>query len=189
MSIIIVGGGEIGATRSNRLSAEGKDVVLIERSDERVRQLRDVVDVHVIHGSGSNPRTLKEAGLDEADMLIAVTSSDEVNLVACLAAQQLSVIPAKIARVRDPDLALVSSQFFGDDELDLNINPEEEAAQQVLRTLRVPGAVGVFEFADGVEVFAEVFAHLAADGGATGGEAPPRGVALPTCRGGARARP
>ena len=149
VSIIIVGGGEIGSTLANRLSAEGKDVVLIERSNERVRQLRDVADVQVIHGSGSNPRTLKDAGLDEADMLIAVTSSDEVNLVACLSAQQLSVVPNKIARVRDPDLALVASQFFGDDGLDLNINPEEEAAQQILRTLRVPGAVGVFEFADG----------------------------------------
>ena len=137
MSIIIVGGGEIGATLANRLSAENKDVVLIELSDERVRQLRDVADVQVIQGSGSNPRTLKDAGLDEADMLIAVTSSDEVNLVSCLAAQRLSVIPTKIARVRDPDLALVASQFFGEDALDLNINPEEEAAQQVRRTLRV----------------------------------------------------
>ena len=105
--------------------------------------------MQVVHGNGSNPRVLREAGLDDADMLIAVTDSDEVNLIACLVASRISVIPTKIARVRDPDLALSVPSLFGDDPLDLNINPEEEAAQHIVKTLRVPGAAGVFDFAEG----------------------------------------
>ena len=149
MSILIVGGGDIGATLAARLSSESKDVVLIEANAERVRELREVADVQIVEGNGSNPRTLREAGLDEADMLIAVTDSDEVNLLSCLVAASQDVVPTKIARVRDPDLALVTPQLFGSGRLDLGINPEEEAAQNILRTLRVPGAVGVYEFSGG----------------------------------------
>jgi len=145
-----VGGGEIGASLAARLSSsERKDVVLIESREERVRHLRELADIQVVLGSGSNPRVLREAGLDDAEMLIAVTSSDEVNLVACLVAARQSVIPTKIARVRDPDLATVAPDFFGEELLDLCINPEEAAAERVIRTLRVPGAAGVFEFAEG----------------------------------------
>ncbi len=149
MSILIIGGGDIGATLAERLASEGKDVVIVEASPDRVRVLRDVADVQVVQGNGSNPRVLREAGLDDAEMLIAVTNSDEVNLISCLVASKLSVIPTKIARVRDPDLALAVPEMFGEDPLDLNINPEEEAAQNIVRTLRVPGAAGVFEFAEG----------------------------------------
>jgi len=91
VSILIIGGGEVGATLADRLSSESKDVVVIEASEERVRQLRETADIHVVHGSGSNPRALAEAGLDDAEMVIAVTDSDELNLVACLAASSQSV--------------------------------------------------------------------------------------------------
>ncbi len=134
---------------AGRLSSESKDVVLIEASEERVRQLREAADIHVVHGSGSNPRVLAEAGLEDAEMVIAVTDSDELNLVACLAASAQSVIPTKIARVRDPDLAEALPGIFGEHPLELTINPEEEAANAILKTLHVPGAVAVFEFADG----------------------------------------
>ena len=103
MSILIIGGGEVGATLADRLSSESKDVVVVEASEERVRQLREAADIHVVHGSGSNPRVLADAGLDDAEMLIAVTDSDELNLVACLVASAQTVIETKIARVRDPD--------------------------------------------------------------------------------------
>lgn len=145
----MIGGGDIGSTLCARLAAENKDVVLVEASEERVRELRGAVDVQVVHGSGASPRVLRAAGLDNAEMLIAVTSCDEVNLIACLVASQESVIPTKIARVRDPDLAAAVPGIFGDDPLDLNINPEEEAAHTILKTLKAPGAVGVFEFAGG----------------------------------------
>ncbi|MFQ5515164.1 MAG: Trk system potassium transporter TrkA [Myxococcota bacterium] len=149
MSILIIGGGDIGATLCERLAVEGKDVVVVEASEERVRHLREAADVQLVHGNGASPRVLREAGLDDAEMLIAVTNSDEVNLIACLVATQESVIPTKIARVRDPDLAAAVPGIFGDQGLDLNINPEEEAAHAVLKTLKAPGAVGVFEFAAG----------------------------------------
>ncbi len=149
MSILIIGGGEVGATLADRLASENKDVVVVEANEERVRQLRESADIHVVQGSGSNPRVLAEAGLEDAEMLIAVTDSDEVNLVTCLSASALTVIPTKIARVRDPDLAEAVPTMFGEHPLGLTINPEEEAANSLLKTLHVPGAVDVSDFADG----------------------------------------
>ena len=149
MSILIVGGGDIGGTLAERLAWEGQDVVVVEASEARVAQLREAADVQVVHGSGSNPAVLRRAGLDDAEMIIAVTDSDEVNVVSCMAAAAESVIPTKIARVRDPDLAEAIPGIFGKDPLDLNINPEEEAAHTALKTLRVPGAVGIHDFAEG----------------------------------------
>jgi trk system potassium uptake protein len=150
VSILIIGGGTIGATLAKRLSSsESKDVVVVEANDERVRELRDAADVQVIHGSGANPRVLREARLEDAEMLIAVTNSDEVNLVSCLMAARESVIPTKIARIRDPDLAEAVPSIFGEGFLDLNINPEEEAAEAIFETLQVPGATRVLEFAGG----------------------------------------
>ncbi len=157
MSILIIGGGDIGATLAHRLAAERKNVVVIESNEDRVAELREVADVQLVHGSGSNPAVLHAAGLEEAEMFIAVTDSDEINIVSCMVASRDAVIPTKIARVRDPDLAQAVPGIFGDHPLDLNINPEEEAAQIVRKTLRVPGAVRVFEFAQGkvqVVVFA-----------------------------------
>ncbi len=157
MSILIIGGGDIGATLAQRLAAERKDVVVVESNEARLAELREVADVQLVHGSGSNPAVLRSAGLEEAEMFIAVTDSDEINIVSCMVASREAVIPTKIARVRDPDLAQAVPGIFGDHPLDLNINPEEEAAQIVRKTLRVPGAVRVFEFAQGkvqVVVFA-----------------------------------
>jgi trk system potassium uptake protein TrkA len=149
VSILIVGGGDIGSILAERLSSERKDVVVVEAGEQRARELRERVDVQVVHGSGSSPAVLRTAGLDDAEMLVAVTDSDEVNLVSCLVASKEGIIPTKIARVRDPDLAEAIMRIFGEDTLALNINPEEEAAQAVIKILRVPGAAGVLEFADG----------------------------------------
>jgi trk system potassium uptake protein TrkA len=149
VSILIVGGGDIGAILADRLAAERKDVVVVEANEQRVRVLRERADVQVVQGSGSSPAALRKAGLDEAEMLVAVTDSDEVNLVSCLVASKEAVIPTKIARVRDPDLAECVPRIFGENDIDLSINPEEEAAHAIIKILRVPGAVGVLEFADG----------------------------------------
>ena len=149
MSILIIGGGDIGSILAHRLAGEGKDVSVVEASEARVRDLRETADVQVVQGSGSNVAVLRAAGLDEAEMMIAVTDSDEVNVVACMVGAKESVIPTKIARVRDPDLAEVVPKLFDQDTLDLNINPEEVAARQIVKMLRVPGASGVLEFAEG----------------------------------------
>lgn len=144
-----MGGGEIGSTLASRLAAERKDVTLIDASEARCRELRESADIQVICGSGAQPGVLRSGGLENVDMLIAVTGSDEVNLIACLVAAHEAVIPTKIARVRDPDLAEAVPGIFGANPLDLTINPEEVAARDMLKVLRVPGAAGVFEFADG----------------------------------------
>jgi trk system potassium uptake protein TrkA len=149
VSILIVGGGDIGAILAERLAAEGKDVVIVESNEARVRELREALDVAVVLGSASNPKVLEEAGLSEADMLIAVTDSDEVNLISCMIASKRAVIPTKIARVRQPELAEVINEVLADDPLDLNINPEEEAAQIITNVLGAPGASSVHEFASG----------------------------------------
>ena len=149
VSILIVGGGDIGAMLAERLSSERKDVVVIEANEERVRELRERADVQVVHGNGSSPSVLRDAGLDDGEMLVAVTDSDEVNLIACLVASREGVIPTKIARVRDPDLAEAVPRIFDEEGLDLTINPEQEAAQAIIKILRVPGAVSVLEFANG----------------------------------------
>ena len=149
MSILIIGGGDIGSILAERLAAENKDVVVVEADEQRVRDLRERMDVKVIQGSGSSPSVLRNAGLDEAEMVVAVTDSDEVNLISCVVASKEGVVPTKIARVRDPDLAEAISRILGEDELDLSINPEEEAAHAIIKILRVAGAVSVHEFADG----------------------------------------
>jgi trk system potassium uptake protein TrkA len=149
VSILIVGGGDIGSNLAERLATEGKDVVVVELNEQRVRELREQLDVRVIQGSGSSPAVLRGAGLDDADMLVAVTDLDEVNLVSCLIASKESAVPTKIARIRDPDLAEAAQKTFKDDGLDLHINPEEEAAQAIIKILRVPGATGVLDFAEG----------------------------------------
>jgi trk system potassium uptake protein TrkA len=150
VSILIIGGGDIGSILARRLAGEGRDVVVVEQSEERTRELGGSADVQVVHGSGSNPEVLRSAGAEDADMLIAVTDSDEVNLVSCMLAAKQAVIPTKIVRVRDPALAEVAPTLFDEENgLDLNINPEEEAANAILKILRVPGAVDVFEFAGG----------------------------------------
>ena len=115
VSILIVGGGDIGAMLAERLSSERKDVVVIEANEERVRELRERADVQVVHGNGSSPRVLRDAGLDDGEMLVAVTDSDEVNLIACLVASREGVIPTKIARVRDPDLAEAVPRIFDEE--------------------------------------------------------------------------
>lgn len=144
-----MGGGDIGSNLAERLAAEGKDVVVVELNEQRVRELREQADVQVIQGSGSSPSVLRGAGLDDADMLVAVTDLDEVNLVSCLIASREAAVPKKIARIRDPDLAEAAAKIFKSDGLDLHINPEEEAAQAIIKILRVPGATGVLEFAEG----------------------------------------
>ena len=138
----MVGGGAIGSTLASRLATERKDVTLIDASEARCRELRESADIQVICGSGAQPGVLRSAGLEHVDMLIAVTASDEVNLVACLVAAQEAVIPTKIARVRDPDLAEAVPGIFGAHPLALAINPEEVAARDMLEVLRVPGAAG-----------------------------------------------
>ena len=90
MKVVIVGAGEVGFHIARRLAIENRDVVLVDKDSEALRRVSDHIDVQAVHGSGSSPVTLKEAGLKEAETILAVTNSDEINLVACLVADILS---------------------------------------------------------------------------------------------------
>ena len=151
MHIIIIGAGEVGSSLAQRLSQESKDVVIIDPVAERLRHVQELSDVQTIQGSGSSPSTLAKAGLDEADLLIAVTDSDEVNLVACLITHATYPSTTKVARVRNPEY-YEKSDILGKDNLgiDLAINPEREAAQAITNLLEIPmGATDIANFAEG----------------------------------------
>ncbi|MBE9532165.1 MAG: Trk system potassium transporter TrkA [Proteobacteria bacterium] len=150
MRIIIIGAGVVGYTIAKKLSDEGQDIVLIEKDEKIIEDVRDSLDVRIIHGSGSSPQVLKEAGIDKVDMVIAVTDSDEVNMVACLIAGTQSKVPKKVARIREREYVNYPMLFDKEHlDLDLNINPEKVAADRILKTVDLPGAVEVEEFASG----------------------------------------
>ncbi len=150
MRIIIVGAGEVGFHIAKKLSSENKDVVLVEINEERVRRVQQVLDVQVIHGKGSSPSVLRKAGLESAEIVIAVTDSDETNIVACLIAQTMSKNIIRVGRVRDPEYrgasGLIDQSFL---HIDLVISPEEEVSKTLSLLADTPGTSDVLEFADG----------------------------------------
>ncbi len=146
MRIIIIGAGVVGYTIAKKLSSEGQDVVLIEKDEKRIREVKEGLDVKVIHGSGSTPNVLMEAGIDKAEMVIAVTNSDEVNMIASLIAGTQTKVPKKIARIRNPDYTSYTRIFEEDYlDLDLNMNPQKCAADRIIKIIEVPGAVDVVD--------------------------------------------
>lgn len=150
MSIIIIGAGEVGYHLAHRLSQEKKDVVIIDRDLDKIRRVQNTLDVQAIHGSGGSLSLLRQAGISEASMVIAVTNSDEVNMISCLVAGVQDRIPKKIARVRDPDYSSLFPLFDKEHlDIDLVINPDHEVVGMILKLMEVPGAIEVVDFADG----------------------------------------
>ena len=150
MKIVIVGAGEVGFHIASRLSLENKDVVLIEKNPAALRRVSENLDVQTVEGCGSSPAILQQAGIKEADILLAVTNSDETNLVASLFANILSPTTIKIARIRSEDYLMYQEALSkGCYSIDMIINPEAEAVKTIKRLLQVPGAIDVGEFADG----------------------------------------
>jgi trk/ktr system potassium uptake protein len=150
MKIIIVGAGEVGFHIANRLCAENKNVVVIDKSAASIRRVRERLDVQTIHGSGSNPLVLEEAGIKKADILLAVTDSDETNLVACLFTNFISPDTKKVARIREAAWDRYHEQFdINPPHIDSMINPDFEVVKTIERLLVMPGAVDVGEFENG----------------------------------------
>jgi trk system potassium uptake protein TrkA len=150
MSIIIIGAGEVGYHLAQRLSQEKKDVVVIDRDWEKIKRVQNTLDVRAIHGTGGSISLLREAGISEASMVIAVTNSDEVNMISCLVAGVQDKVPKKIARVRDPEYSALFPLFDKEHlDIDLVINPDHEVVDLVLKLMEVPGAVDVVDFAGG----------------------------------------
>ena len=112
MKIIIIGAGQVGATLAENLVGEMNEITVIDSDQDTLRQLQDRLDLRVINGVGSHPDVLKKAGAEDADMLIAVTSSDESNMMACQVAYSLFKTPTKIARVRSEQYIIYQEQLF-----------------------------------------------------------------------------
>lgn len=150
MNLIIVGAGEVGYHLAARLSQQKMDIAVIEKDEEKAARVIDTLDVQAIHGSGSSVETLKQAGIENADMLIAVTNSDEVNMISCLVASVQSKAITKIARIRNPEYNQ-SLGIIGENHLniDLAINPEFELVNTLARLVEIPDATDVVEFAEG----------------------------------------
>jgi trk system potassium uptake protein TrkA len=150
MKILILGAGEVGGTLAENLADEAFDITLVDHDAKVLDDLRAKLDIQTVCGSGSHPDVLRRAGADDADMLIAVTSSDEVNMVACQVCYSLFRTPTKIARIRNPTY-LAREGFFTQDHMpiDVLINPEEVVTNNIRQLLEHPGALQVLDFADG----------------------------------------
>ena len=152
MKIVICGAGEVGSAIARYLSQEGADITVIDQRADLVRQLAESIDVTTVVGHASHPDVLERAGLRDADMLIAVTYADEVNMIACEIANALFKVPTKIARVRSQVyLNPVWADLFTQRgiPIDVIISPEVEIARAIKRRIEVPGALDVITLADG----------------------------------------
>jgi trk system potassium uptake protein TrkA len=149
MYIVVIGAGEVGFHIAQMLVQEGHEVALIDRDPDNFRRASEELDVLTILGNGASKRVLQQARVTEANILIAATDSDEVNMIACMAAKHVGV-PLTIARVRNPDYlddnTSVSTEFTG---IDFVIQPEAALAEEVAKIAEIPGALDVESFADG----------------------------------------
>ena len=116
MKILILGAGKVGGTLAESLAREAFDITLVDSDARVLEELRDKLDIQTVHGSGSHPDVLRQAGADDADMLIAVTASDEVNMVACQVCYSLYRTPTKIARIRS-SAYLTREGFFSKEHM------------------------------------------------------------------------
>lgn len=148
MKIIIVGAGKVGYTLASNLSLEYNDIILIDINSDNLSKAENALDVMTLKGNGVSANTLINAGIKNVDLLIAVTGSDEINMLCCLTGKKLGV-KSTIARIRDPKYAKELSLFKEDLGLDMVINPEEAAADEIARILTFPGAVKFESFANG----------------------------------------
>ncbi len=164
MKVVIVGAGEVGFHIASHLARENKDVVVIDSDPDSIRRVADLIDVQAILGSGSSPATLEAAGLKGADIILAVTNSDESNLVACLVADIVSPATKKLARVRHADFDPYHDHLREHaPHIDTLINPEIEVVKTIVRMMQVPGAVDVGEFAEGRVLFVGIRLDAGAD--------------------------
>jgi trk/ktr system potassium uptake protein len=151
MKIFICGAGQVGFNIARHLTMEGNDVVVIDTSPDLIRRINDNLDAQGVVGHASRPDVLERAGIADADMIIAVTHTDEVNMVACQVAHSLFEVPIKIARVRQQSyLDPAWSNLFSREHLpiDVIISPEVEVARAIVRRLKVPGSFETIPLAD-----------------------------------------
>ncbi|MGD8206608.1 MAG: Trk system potassium transporter TrkA [Thiohalocapsa sp.] len=150
MKILILGAGQVGTSVAANLVSEANDITVVDTDSARLRELADRFDLRTLQGHGAHPDILKRAGAEDADMIIAVTNSDETNMVACQVAYTLFHTPTKIARVRAQSF-LEQDRLFGTEALpiDVRISPEQLVTDYILRLIENPGTLQVTDFAGG----------------------------------------
>jgi trk/ktr system potassium uptake protein len=151
MKIIILGAGQVGRTAAHMLAQEKhNDVTVVDLNDDTLRDLQDRLDIRTVHGHAAHPSVLARAGAEDADMLIALTDSDETNMIACQVGYTLYHTPTKIARIRASEY-IAEDRLFGLGALavDVRISPEQLVTEHIERLIQYPGALQVLDFADG----------------------------------------
>jgi trk system potassium uptake protein TrkA len=150
MKIIILGAGQVGTSVAKNLVSEANDITVVDTNQKSLQILGERYDLQTVYGNASNPSILKKAGADDSDMIIAVTNSDEINMIACQVAYTLFHTPTKIARVRNLDY-LNHTTLFAQEALpiDVLINPELLVTKYIEDLISFPGALQVLDFADG----------------------------------------
>ncbi|RMG56787.1 MAG: Trk system potassium transporter TrkA, partial [Gammaproteobacteria bacterium] len=150
MKIIILGAGQVGSSLAQNLASESNDITVVDTDLDVLRDLKDRLDIRTVTGQGSRPNVLERAGAEDADMLIAVTNSDETNMVACQVAYTVFHTPTRIARVRAAEY-LEHPELFGAKALPIDtlISPEALVTHHIRRLIEHPGALQVLDFAGG----------------------------------------
>ena len=150
MKIIILGAGRVGLSTAEILSREDNDVTLVDSDEEKLQGLQDRLDIRTIVGAAAHPGVLEQAGGPDADLVLAVTNHDEVNMAACQVAYSLFRTPKKIARIRSAEY-LRHPEIFCDESIpiDVIISPEQVITQRILHLIKYPGALQVVDFAGG----------------------------------------
>lgn len=161
MKIIILGAGQVGGSLAENLAGEENDITVVDNDPNRLRDLQNKLDIRIIQGKASYPAVLRQAGCEDADMLIAVTNSDEVNMVACQVAHALFNTPTKIARVRSAAYLSRKGLFRTERgfDIDVLISPEQVVTNHIRRLIEYPGALQVLDFSNGLVQLVAVKAH------------------------------
>jgi trk system potassium uptake protein len=150
MRIVILGGGAVGTLVARRLIGEKNEVIIVEKDEARCARLEEMLDARVVRGSASSISALDRAELANADMLIAVTSSDETNILGCLIAEAHSKVRIKVARLRTHEVdswkSICGTSYLN---IDLIIHPDRETAERILKVLRYPGLSDILDYAEG----------------------------------------
>lgn len=150
MKILILGAGQVGSSVAANLAREANDITLVDKNPDWLHDLRDRMDIQTVVGDASHPNVLEKAGIEDTDMLIAVTNSDETNMVACQIAYSLYNTPTKIARIRALDYIMHPELFHRDAlPIDVIISPEQIMTDYIRHLVEYPGALQVLDFASG----------------------------------------
>ena len=160
MKILILGAGQVGSSVAANLASEANDITLVDNDVNLLHELRDRLDIQTVAGNAAHPGVLQRAGIEDTDMLIAVTNSDETNMIACQVAWTLHHTPTKIARIRSSQYLAHPELFVGNAlPIDVLISPEEIVTNYISNIIEYPGALQVLDFADGRAVLVGLKAY------------------------------